>query len=425
MLATRPRILVIDDVISNQQLFARSFGSEFTIDLASSGPEGLDMAAANPPDLILLDVLMPDVDGFETCRRLKALPKLQTIPVMFITGDSDPASEAQGFALGAVDYIQKPFKVSITLQRIRNLLERESLRKALFIERNRLDALVNAIPDLLFEVDRQGTYLGIWTRQEALLAAERERLMGRTITDMLPPVAASVCMDAIDEADQTDTSYGKRMQLEFGDSRRWFELSVAKQKTIDQDVPSFVVLSRDITERVEAQERIQYHALHDALTGLPNRALLFELIKKAVLIARREQGLLCLIYLDLDNFKPVNDTFGHAVGDLLLIEVANRLQRSIRDSDTAARIGGDEFVILLPKIRAVEDALFVASKVGAALRAPYRIEGHDLQISASFGLAHFPCHGDDIDTLLMHADKAMYAAKAQGRDTVVTYQPDL
>ncbi len=422
MLAQRPKILVVDDAVSNQHLFAKVFGSEFTVELASSGMEGLALALASPPDLILLDVMMPEVDGFETCRRLKAMPQLQSVPLIFITGDSDPVNEAQGFALGAVDYIQKPFKVSVTLQRIRNLLDRESLRKALFIERNRLDALVSAIPDLLFEVDRQGRYLGIWTRQPSLLAAERERLMGRTIIEMLPPAAASVCMDAIDEADKTDTSYGKRMQLDFDEASRWFELSVSKQKTIDPDAPTFVMLSRDITDRVEAELRIQYHALHDVLTDLPNRALLFELIKKAVLIARREQGLLCIIFLDLDTFKPVNDTYGHTVGDLLLKEVAHRLQKSIRDSDTVARLGGDEFVILLPKIRAVEDALFVARKVGAALRAPYVIEGHQLQISASCGLSHFPDHGDDIDTLLTHADQAMYAAKAQGRDTVVTYQ---
>ena len=214
MLAKRPKILVIDDAASNQQLFARVFGSEFTVELASSGMEGLAIATAVPPDLILLDVLMPEVDGFETCRRLKALPQLVAIPVIFITGDSDPVHEAQGFALGAVDYIQKPFKVSVTLQRIRNLLERESLRKELAIERNRLAALVSALPDLLFEVDRQGTYHGIWTRQEHLLAAEKERLLGHTITEMLPPVAASICMDAIDEADRNEVSYGKRMQLQ-------------------------------------------------------------------------------------------------------------------------------------------------------------------------------------------------------------------
>ncbi|MEY4140299.1 MAG: hypothetical protein RLZZ371_2481, partial [Pseudomonadota bacterium] len=192
MLEKRPKILVIDDAASNQQLFARVFGSEFTVELASSGLEGLTMAKSAPPDLILLDVLMPEVDGFETCRRLKAVSQLQSIPVIFITGDSDPVHEAQGFALGAVDYIQKPFKVAITLQRIRNLLERESLRKELAIERNRLAALVSALPDLLFEVDRQGTYHGVWTRQEHLLAAEKDRLLDHTVTEMLPPVAAAI-----------------------------------------------------------------------------------------------------------------------------------------------------------------------------------------------------------------------------------------
>ena len=193
-------------------------------------------------------------------------------------------------------------------------------------------------------------------------------------------------------------------------------MSLAKQRALDDGEPHFVALSRDITDRVEAEERIQYHAMHDVLTGLPNRALLFELIRKAVLIARREQGLLCVIFMDLDKFKPVNDNFGHAVGDLLLKEVADRIQKSIRDSDTVARMGGDEFVILLPKIRMVEDALFVANKVAAAIRAPYVIEGHELNVSASFGLSHFPEHGDDIDQLLMHADQAMYAAKAAGRN---------
>jgi len=424
MMKKRSRILVIDDAHFNQVLFSKALGTEFDIQLASSGMEGLAMAEASPPDLILLDVRMPEIDGFETCRRLKAHSELQDIPVIFVTGEVDPVSEVKGLALGAVDYVHKPFKIAITTQRIRNLLDRECLRKQFEAKRQKLEALIKAIPDLLFEVDRQGTYLSIWAQDETLLAHQQEVLLGRTVSEMLPTEAASICMEAIEEADLTGSCYGKRIHLLVDNRPKWFELSVSKENNNDYALARFVVLSRDITERYEAEERILHLALHDVLTGLPNRALLIKLTEKAISSARRTQQQFALIFIDLDKFKPVNDNFGHAVGDLLLKEVALRICQAIRESDTVARIGGDEFLILVNNIQGSEDAVTVAEKVRMAIGEPFLINGHSHLISASFGISNYPEHGEEIVDLLKNADEAMYVAKNEGRDRVSTYMTE-
>ena len=177
----------------------------------------------------------------------------------------------------------------------------------------------------------------------------------------------------------------------------------------------------DITVRKEFEERIRHLAHFDALTGLPNRALLTDRMHQAMTLARREQGTLAVIFMDLDKFKPVNDTFGHDIGDLLLKEVSSRLLGSIRASDTVARIGGDEFVVLLPSIEQQQDAVLVARKMLHALNRPFEIAGHTLQISSSIGIAVYPEHADNEKLLLINADVAMYHAKKNGRNNFMVY----
>jgi diguanylate cyclase (GGDEF)-like protein/PAS domain S-box-containing protein len=184
-----------------------------------------------------------------------------------------------------------------------------------------------------------------------------------------------------------------------------------------------VAVFSDITSRKAAEARMRHLALHDVLTGLPNRALLTERLEQALLRAAREQSRLGLLYFDLDKFKPVNDRYGHEVGDLLLKEVASRVNACVRASDTVARLGGDEFVVLLPHIDSEAAALGVAEKIRAALNQPFPLAGHTLDISTSMGLAIYPEHGADEQTLTRHADEAMYQAKQQGRNRVVVCQP--
>lgn len=174
----------------------------------------------------------------------------------------------------------------------------------------------------------------------------------------------------------------------------------------------------DITERKLKEASVAHQASHDALTGLPNRPLFFDRLRQALARARREQSQLAVLFFDLDRFKPVNDTWGHRVGDLLLKAVARRVEDCLRESDTVARVGGDEFVVLLPRVASEDDAVCVAESIRKALEQPFTIEGHLLEISCCVGVATYPSHAGEAETLVRMADAAMYAAKASGRNSV-------
>ena len=205
-------------------------------------------------------------------------------------------------------------------------------------------------------------------------------------------------------------------------------LEVHQARLIDSrgEVIGTVGCARDITERKASEAFVQHLAHHDVLTALPNRALLTDRVRQALARARRDRSELAVLFIDLDRLKPVNDSFGHDVGDLLLQEVANRLRTAMtRQSDTVSRVGGDEFVILLQRINTPQDAAAVASKVLLALGQSFAINQHTIDISASIGIAIFPQHGDEVDLLLRHADAAMYAAKNAGRNGVQVFDASM
>jgi diguanylate cyclase (GGDEF)-like protein len=185
----------------------------------------------------------------------------------------------------------------------------------------------------------------------------------------------------------------------------------------------YVALFSDITARKATESRMRHLALHDALTDLPNRALLSERLQQAILRAKRDRSRVGLMYFDLDKFKPINDSYGHEVGDLLLKAVVKRTTDCVRASDTVARIGGDEFAVLLATVDGWQDALGVAEKIRAALNQAFNVADHVLEISASIGLAIFPENGSDEMVLARHADAALYFAKKKGRNQV--YQSDM
>ncbi|MDH2915487.1 MAG: GGDEF domain-containing protein, partial [Gallionella sp.] len=192
-----------------------------------------------------------------------------------------------------------------------------------------------------------------------------------------------------------------------------------------QNKPAVLGWFYDITDRKTMEEQVQYLAYHDPLTDLPNRMLFTDRLRQALASDKRDKASLALMFIDLDKFKPVNDELGHNVGDLLLKAVAQRMRDCLRESDTVGRIGGDEFVVLLPTIRTAQDALEVAEKIRASLNQPFELAGHSLNISSSTGIAIYPEHGRDEKLLMKNADIAMYHAKSAGRNNAQIYRPGM
>jgi diguanylate cyclase (GGDEF)-like protein/PAS domain S-box-containing protein len=293
-----------------------------------------------------------------------------------------------------------------------------------------LSATLQAIPDVLFELDQAGRYLKVMAARDMFLAAPKEALLGRTIRDVLPQEAADTVYLALATAHEKGSAYGFEISLPLADGTRWFELSVAKKPVAAGKTPQYVVLSREITERKRAVEEIHTLAFYDPLTRLPNRRLLHDRLQQAQAASVRSGHYGAVMFIDLDHFKTLNDTKGHDVGDLLLQEVAQRLQSGVRDGDTVARLGGDEFVVILESLSSdADEAVTLAGLVAETLRTclgqPYQLEGHEYHSTPSVGVTLFQGHGERVEDLLKHADTALYQAKSAGRNTIRFFDPDM
>ena len=289
-----------------------------------------------------------------------------------------------------------------------------------------LKATLNALPDLLFELNRDGIYRAVHSQDETDLVRPVTHLLNRPLSEVLPKDAADSCMQALQDAAETGRSSGRQYSLETLHGKQWFELSVVRKPTEPGEEERFIAIARDVTERKQTAEAIEHLAFHDSLTGLPNRRLLQERLHRAMATSSRDHQHNALMFLDLDKFKQLNDQYGHDVGDLMLQEVARRLQQDIRAVDTVARLGGDEFVVLIQGLSTdVQDAKLYATAVGhkilASLNEPYQLDGASHICTPSIGIALFMGEDRSPTDVIKHADTAMYQAKAQGRNTVCFY----
>ncbi len=311
-----------------------------------------------------------------------------------------------------------------------DISDRMHLEQTLMAAQQAQRDTLEAIPDLLFEVDEKLTVISIRAPRDTNLVTQIDDQVGRSIRELLDPDAARVWEEAITEAKRTGSSTGREYQLVIDGQAQWFELSLARKALDMPGAQQFVAVARDITPRKRAEEQINQLAFYDALTGLCNRRLLLERLERAQVSSARSRQYSALIFMDLDNFKDLNDTQGHGVGDDLLRQVAERLSQGVRDGDTVARMGGDEFVMLLENLGIEEaDAAIAADQIGRkllkALNEPYPLGPVVHHCTASLGVTLFRDQNDPAEDVLRRADVAMYEAKGGGRNAVRFYDPEM
>ena len=402
----------------------------FDVTVACDGAEAVRLFEKAPADMVMLDVEMPGMNGYQVCSYLRE--KIgDELPIMMVTGMDDMQSINHAFEAGATDFIAKPINWNLIAYRILYLRRGYLNMLALKIANARSKAIFSAIPDTMFILSDKGIVIDICSHPDntpwLITGAEN------TLSRSLPEEIVNLYQGAADRARNHGTVELFEYPLKLaGEKTRYYE-----NRIVVIDPQETLCLVRDITERKDSESKIFHLAYFDNLTGLPNRQSFMERLEGEIKRARYTGNKLAVLFLDLDGFKSINDTMGHNTGDIVLQWAAERLQSSTRPSDFVsrsnadqsevklARLGGDEFTVVIPNLSRAEDALILAHRIRETMRRPFHLESRDVVLTASIGIALYPDDGADAETLLKHADTAMYHAKNEGRDNCQFYNINL
>lgn len=442
------KILIVDDesrIRSSLRVLLDCAGRE--IQECGSGLDAITVLKAQEIDLVLLDINLPDISGLEVLEWI-AKNKISA-SVIFVSADASIDSAILALRHGAMEFVRKPANLEEIKRKVENALYRRRMERSYALMTMRIQQseqlhrfLVENSPDLIYTLDDTGRFMFINKRVESLLGYTREELIGRSYCTIVHDEDVQKAHYAFNER-RVDSRATANLEVRLkckDDHFRYFDshyivammnatgIYGEKQVGDAQTTKCFMGtygVARDITERKIAEETISFQALHDQLTHLPNQRLFKDRLEMALTHSKRHGGVVGVMFIDLDRFKLVNDTYGHAEGDELLKKVARRLQVCVRAGDTLARKGGDEFTVLLPDLSQAEDATIIADKILNELRSPFVVAGQDFRVTASIGIAVFPRDGESVDTLLKNADIAMYRVKADGKNDTRFYIPDM
>ena len=441
------RIVIVDDRSTNLRVYAQyvaMMGPEFSATCFHSAGEALKWLETEPAHLLIVDFRMPEMNGAEFIATIRSRTVGAHIPAIIITARQDRECRITSLDAGATDFLQTPVTHIEFRDRALLLLEQYNRQRELShsMETHRvstcggetdkkttksmLEQIIDTTPILINATDRNGRFLFLNSYQAALFGREAEQLVGKPIADIMEP--------ALVRREQRRNS----VILETGISIPNFEEKFVsngvelifhcnKSPLLNKDNQTIGILTTglDITARKFAEEHRTHLALHDMLTGLPNRTLLAQWTRAAVDESNSSGRGAALLLLDLDRFKIINDTRGHQAGDVLLRQVAERITLALGNNGFAARIGGDEFAIVLQNLNDHEDASALCSKLLDTLGEPYAIGGVEQLIGASIGVALIPKDGTSPDELLRLADLAMYEAKSSGRNRFCFFSPQM
>jgi len=441
------QVLLVDDDEVNLLLAGEALRERgFEITEARSGEEALRRLTDWSPDVVVLDALMPGLDGFATCRTLRSLPGFETMPVLMLTGLDDGASIKRAYEAGATDFFVKSTQWDLLEMRLMHLLRASRTLRELERSKSKLARAQ--------DLARMGSFDWRRDRGGLVLSFEALRVFGlgpdeslglRALVRMVADDRRAAFMSRLRDTLRHGTVLTTDASVRLADGRPRTVRIEAEPEFKEQGILiGYTGIVQDVTERRVAEDQIRHLANFDMLTGLPNRRNLIWRAERAVDQARRMEHQVGLLLIDLDRFKEINDTLGHSAGDEVLIEVARRLRSCVRHSEqvvdastqalgsrahrqleAVGRLGGDEFVALLPEVASNQDAERVAQRVLEVMREPVVVDGKDYFVTASVGVSLFPRDGSTVADVLSNADVAMYSAKDAGRNAYSVYRPYL
>jgi len=410
----------------------------YQCEVAVGGVAAIQALQHTKYDLILLDLNMPEVDGHKVMQFIKNR-HLQS-DVIIISGETSFEEASWALQQGAHDFLRKPYGNGELLHSVKRVLQKRQLKaennrmqKWLADSERRYRFLVNNSPDIIYMLDEKGCFSFINNRISYLLGYSNDDLLGKHYSEVVHPHDLGKAHLTFDEhrIEPNTTSNIEFRIMKKGASRLSDNLLESQLVTVElnaigvyenqdgtdnkQFIGTYGVI-RDISERKKAEAIINHQLYHDVLTSLPNRILFRDRLDNAISQAKRNSKMLAVMYLDLDGFKIINDSLGHMTGDELLQAVAQRLRLSLREGDTLARVGGDEFNLLLPEVSRREDAAVIAHKIIKNLKSSFEIDGNEVFIGLSIGIALYPNDGEEIDILIKNADMAMYHIKGRGKN---------
>jgi len=422
----KQKILIVDDEALNISIVAEILNHEYDLLVATNGEKVLQIVSSDPkPDLILLDIMMPGMSGFEVAKRLKENPETLNIPIIFLTAKHDNESIVKGFDLGAVDFVSKPFQKEELLARLKNTLQIFNLRNALnraleksqqyaktiesqmalidkniIISRTDLDGIITEVSDAFCNISGY--------RKDQIVGKKHSIVRHRdTPKSLFVKLWETIIND--------DMWQGEIKNRSKNGSFYWVDTLIYPIVDNFGDKIGYTAISQNITDK----KRVEELSITDQLTQLHNRMYLENSFHKEIKRAKRYNHSFAVIMLDIDHFKEVNDTYGHDVGDNVLITISKVLSEHIRETDILGRWGGEEFLILSPHTNNSE-AYALAEKLRVTIETyPIDIIGHK---SCSFGVSMFDLRDETFKEVVKHADEALYIAKNSGRNCVVAYK---
>jgi len=431
---SKPIVVVADDDAATRYVVARTLTHDgFTVLEASNGLEAVDTVKQSRPDVILLDVEMPEMDGYQACSAIRQLEGGADLPVVMVTGHDDSESINRAYEVGATDFISKPINWSLIGHRLRYILRGARDFQALVISEVENRALIAAIPDRIFIVNGDGVILNYMNAKGSSGENIGTVCSGEKIASVLP---ADLHKD-VDQSIASVLSTGENAAIEYRANRMGGESAWYECRFVQHGAEKCLAIIRNISDRKKTERKIHRLAYYDSLTGLPNRSLFKEQFQKILENAKSTGTTLAIFNIDLNRFKRINDALDSSTGDAVLVRMATRLSKHVQallQAQSAivckpdyclARFGGDEFALVLGGLTDSFDFSTIADQLRNVIANPLLLNGHEFVVTASVGMATSSEHGSTVEALLQNAESARDEAKRLGSNTQKLYQSSM